>query len=1180
MIPAELHGGGMDNGIDPSNLHLKKELTQIRKAARLLKDPGTSSTWRSPIGSARSLAKHHHHYVKTEGNANAIAMASSFSENLNLQEGTNDNFSSISSNVVGDHKACNNNNNPKNSKQRKVYLYNWRRSGHIDDDDADDNGKASGSSSTQDDSLDAAVGNDSKSDSCLSDIYATAISKFTGASLSFTPPSIRHGSGGAAMKKKAKRKTYSSDSPRDYIDKLRLQELLRRYTTKNVAADDSPSLSLSRLSFADRSEGTEDCLNSEDFTRSTTLSPFLARLKNKGWTPTPTPAKLLSRCRKDERSPVLSSSSYKRFIESWDATTGSVNDDDDNDVDDRFESAGRQGCGIPCYWSKRSTPKSRIGSSCSPSLSDTLRRKGSIILCGSQKLYKRRHYRSSPLSSSKKRHCYKAAAQSLVPLLTNGSSVGTGNSDDEVSTNLGELDLEALSRLDRRRLSSSYRSQDGLELVVLNGDALEEGSLENARSLSHKYRPMFFEELIGQNIVVKSLTSAVSRRRIAPVYLFHGPRGTGKTSAARVFAAALNCRASDETKPCGVCGECADFVSGKSSYLGEVDGSNKKGIDIIKYYLKNISMFHSVAVSHYKVFIVEECHLLPSKTWLALLRLLEKPMPRIVFVLITTDVDNVPRAVVSRCQKHLFNKISNDDIANRLWKISSDEKFEVESSALELIASNANGSVREAETMLDQLSLFGKRITKSLVNELIGVVSDDKLLELLELAMSTNAAETVIKARELMDSGVDPIVLMSQMVSLIVDIIAGTHHEGNEDSFFGGRSLTERGVERLKHALTILSQAEKHLGVSSDRSTWFTATLLQLGSLPSVDQMQPLPSLRATEEENGSMSREAMLQNLRANARIESPSKGNPMSLSDAVRVRLNHQSPRKGEEALRCVDSKMLESIWLRCIDKCHSKTLRQLLHSYGKLVSISEIKGEFIAHIAFIDGTVKSRAEGFLSSITNSFETVLQRSVEVKMILLKDAFCSKKIDTAEDRECHQTKSSELAAKDSTSEIPLRRIESIIHEQRLETAWLQAMEKGTPGSMAHLRPERNQILPQDGVDNASRLETVNSRDMPSQHWEDELNREIKALRVNDGSSVQDEQIVKTIDHYPISPSLLHSSNTASNLNLAKDNMGYESGSGGGGGGCGAMFCWRRNRVRKRGRKVCKNRQRPIQQLL
>ncbi|XP_057499397.1 protein STICHEL-like [Actinidia eriantha] len=160
--------------------------------------------------------------------------------------------------------------------------------------------------------------------------------------------------------------------------------------------------------------------------------------------------------------------------------------------------------------------------------------------------------------------------------------------------------------------------------------------------------------------------------------------------------------------------------------------------------------------------------------WMAFLKFLEQPPPRVVFIFMTTDLDNVLRTVLSWCQTYLFNKIKYSDIVARLRKISADENLDVESDALDLIALSADGSLRDAETMLDQLSLLGKRITTSLVNELVGVISDEKLLELLESAMLSENAETVKRVRELMDSGVDPMVLMSQLATLIMDIIAGT----------------------------------------------------------------------------------------------------------------------------------------------------------------------------------------------------------------------------------------------------------------------------------------------------------------------------------------------------------------------------------------------------------------------
>ncbi|XP_015054909.1 protein STICHEL [Solanum pennellii] len=1231
------HGGGgnsgvIGNGFDPSNLHLKKELTQIKKAAKVLRDPGTSSSWRSPLNSARSVAtaearKHHYFHHHKGSNPTKHQVSGSFDAKGTIFE------------QVDRNGATGN-----NGKEKKVFLYNWRsqkseseRSRKLGDEEDIGNGNDDGSSSTPEESVEDSLsdarhgGNDSKSDTYVSDRYASTILKCKDTNFM---PSIRRN-----MKKKSSRSNYSSAVLKHHSEKLQLQQQIvpsrisrRASEGLGTGRDDSTSL-------VDQSDDTEDYCNSEDIRRISAASPLLAKIKNRNrayWS-----SKLRNSGREDSSytysTPALSTSSFNRYairnpstVGSWDATTASLNDGDD-EVDDQLDLPGRQGCGIPC-WSRRSTPKYRGGGgSCySPSFSDTLRRKGSSILCGSQTMYQRRR-RGSSLGYTKRRHSSRNGAQGLIPLLTNGdgqglSSMGTGHSDDELSTNFGELDLEALSRLDGKRWSTSCRSQDGLELVALKGEDGEEGSPENIRSLSQKYRPMFFEELIGQNIVVQSLVNAISRGRIAPVYLFQGPRGTGKTSTARIFTAALNCLASEETKPCGVCRECADFMSGKCKNLREVDGTNKKGIDKVKYLLKNLAASQQSS-SGFKVFVVDECHLLPSKTWLAFLKFLEEPPPRVVFIFITTDLDNVPRAVLSRCQKYLFNKIRDGDIVLRLKKISSDEDLDVESEALDLIALNADGSLRDAETMLDQLSLLGKRITTSLVNDLIGVVSDEKLLELLELAMSSDTAETVKRARELLDSGVDPIVLMSQLATLIMDIIAGTHPivDAKQTDISGGKSLNETELDRLKHALKLLSEAEKQLRVSSERSTWFTATLLQLGSATSLDRTHSGSSHRLsskTTEEDPS-SREAISLRQRTDIHHAPCKSGSPSSFAKANRRNsanreltlssMNgeplggpHDDTKDSKTASRCPNTNVLDDIWIRCIDKCHSNTLKQLLHTCGTLLSISEVEGGFVAHIAFRDSKVKLRAERFLSSITNSFETILRSNVEVRLVLLPDGETSddsvkpitlinsgglkqmgsqnnmvkREIAVSSNQDPLQVSRSSFndpeskmvetfesasgnagtsSSKEGISEIPVQRIESIIREQRLETAWLQAMEKGTPGSMSRLKPERNQVLPQDGLYHNNQLEPINSRELSSQHWHDDLNEEIRSLKMIDGKAVQKDQTSKKGDSYPISPSLLH--NGIYGSNFSKESMGYESGPGAGG-----CFCWNNSRPQRRGK--------------
>ncbi|KAK8608583.1 hypothetical protein V6N13_024003 [Hibiscus sabdariffa] len=1279
--------------VDPSRLHLKKELTQIRKAARVLRDPGTTSSWKSPINSSRSVAA-------GAGSTSTCIVSRNHlgSESLNRSNGNARlDLSSLPVRYENNsHRGRSVANG--NDKDKRVFLYNWRSqkssSVNVDDevddvddvddgfDDGDDGDQSSSwiQGSVDENSLsDARKCGDSKSDSCLGESRsASLLFRCRDAKLisSVTPKRM------LGVNKNSKKNSSKVDVFSRCEQKKNGVNRNSVCSRKLLKAHPTLASGLGRGDSVDQSDDTEDYSNSEDFRKILGASPLLLKLKHKNWSHSS--PRLLRTDRKEDSSysystPALSISSYKKYfnrnpsaVGSWDATTTSLNDVDD-EVDDPLDLPGRQGCGIPCYWTKR-TPKHRAvcGSCYSPSLSDTLRRKGSSILCGSQSMYhKHRHRHRRSLSLSNKQKIALRSAQGVLPLLSNsadgrvGSSIGTRCSDDELSTNFGELDLEALSRLDGRRWSSSCRSQDGLEIVALNGDTEEEGTPENIKSLSQKYKPMFFDELIGQNIVVQSLMNAVSKGRIAPFYLFQGPRGTGKSSAARIFSAALNCQTTEDAKPCGYCTECTEFISGKHREFWEFDSTNRRGIDRVRYLLKSLSTGLPSSSSRYKVFVIDECHLLPSKIWLALLKFLEDPPPRLVFIFITTDLDNVPRTVQSRCQKYLFNKIKDGDIMARLRKMSTDENLEVESDALDLIALNADGSLRDAETMLDQLSLLGKRITASLVNELVGVVSDEKLLELLELAMSSDTAETVKRARELMDSGVDPMVLMSQLASLIMDIIAGTYNIADSkysDSFFGGRALTEAEVERLKDALKLLSEAEKQLRVSSERSTWFTATLLQLGSLPSPDLTQSGSSRRqsskTTEDDLQSISREAIAYKPKSGTQCV-PWKSTSASLHKSVNGNSNrqgefmssidgcgsnsktshglymdggaipsaHDNNLNGNMILAGRNSKKLDDIWAKCINKCHSKTLRQLLHAHGRLLSLTENEaGVLIAYLAFADGDIKSRAERFLSSITNSIEIVMRRNVEVRIILLanvgvslnhanpaempgslqhvetasgigseRKAIPKNVLDGLSSLDLHQeslkvskgsfsdlegklrgvqdysnfssqsiVRTPELLAegkddldssKDSRQEIPMQRIESIIREQRLETAWLQAAEKGTPGSLSRLKPEKNQILPQE-VYRQSNLGSINSSAFSSQQWDEEQNRELKILKTNDGQEVQKDQIGGRADHYPLSPSLLHNSNSG------KEHLGYESGSGTR--GCSGLFCWNNSKPPRR----------------
>ncbi|EOA39517.1 hypothetical protein CARUB_v10008136mg [Capsella rubella] len=1101
---------------DPSKLHLKKELTQVRKVAKGLRDPGTTSSWKSPLTSSRSLAVPE---PPLETNTVEAQLDSQFP----------------SSRGVGNGKE----------KEKKVFLYNWKaqrtssdKSGFSKYSGGEDGTswiQASVNGDDDDDVSDARNGGDSY----LGDTRSASM-VFRCRDSNLVSPGFAKIRKNGVSKKKTKKLDLMSryhHQSKESIFGVRNSAKARKFPSNLHAAS---GLSVVRDESVEMSDETEDFSNSENPRKITKVSsPLLSKLKHNNWSHSSSKFMKATSKREDSShtcnsTPALSTSSYNMYAVRNPSTVGSWEDGDDDLDDDNFDFTGRQGCGIPFYWTKRNL-KHRGGcrSCCSPSFSDTLRKTGSSILCGSQPVYRRHRHTSGRYNKQK---LALRSAKGVLPLLKygggsrGGSSIGIGYSDDGLSTDFGELDLEAQSRLDGRRSSTSCRSLDG------GGDG---STPESIQSLSQKYKPMFFDELIGQGLVVQSLMNAVKKGRIAHVYLFQGPRGTGKTSTARILSAALNCDlATQDMKPCGYCKECSDYMLGKSSDLLELDAGKKNGAEKVSYLLKKLLALAPQSSPRFKVFVVDECHLLPSKTWLSLLKFLENPLQKVVFICITTDLDNVPRTIQSRCQNYLFNKVRDGDIVVRLRKIASDENLDVELQALDLIALNADGSLRDAETMLDQLSLMGKRITVDLVNELVGVVSDDNLLELLELALSSDTAETVKKARELLDSGADPIPMMSQLASLIMDIIAGAYKALDEkysEAFLDGRNLTEADMERLKHALKLLSEAENQLRVSTDRSTWFIATLLQLGSMPSPGTTHTGSSRRlssrATEDHPPSISREVIAYKPRSGLQCKNSASPTSMRKSGNLvyEVKLSssssevlesdtasHDDTTASTMTLTCRNAEKLNDIWIKCVDRCHSKTLKQLLFAHGKLLSISEVEGILVAYIAFGEREIKARAERFLSSVTNSIETVLRRNVEVRIILLSE---TELLNTKQTRQIAVTTSSDT---ESGHEIPMKRIEAIIQEQRSETEWLQK----TPGSQGRLKPERNQVLPQEDTNG------------------------VKVLKICEMGEFQENHAGKRMEHCPVSPSLLHNSNFTNN----KDNLGYESETGRG--VCSLLFCW------------------------
>ncbi|CAK9196661.1 unnamed protein product [Sphagnum troendelagicum] len=492
------------------------------------------------------------------------------------------------------------------------------------------------------------------------------------------------------------------------------------------------------------------------------------------------------------------------------------------------------------------------------------------------------------------------------------------------------------------------------------------GEQETHRTLSQKYRPQSFKEVVGQSMVIKSLSTSIMKGKVAPVYLFMGPRGTGKTTTARIFAAALNCCSSHmEQWPCRNCQECKTISLNSSQDVKEIDASNNADIESMRAMLGTFSPSHS----RYKVIIVDGCDFLTTEVWNAFLKVLEEPPKNLVFILITTEVKHLPLTVISRCQKFPFSKVKEEDMVKRLKILAAKEHLEVETEALKLMASTADGSLRDAETTMDQLSLLDKRISLTAVQELVGLIPDGKLLELLDLALSAEAGNTVRFMRELLKSGVEPLSLVSQLASLITNILAGSfdvHPETHLRGFFRKNFSQKEEQQRLREALKVLAEAEKQLRVASDQPTWLTAALLQFAPdrsfLPSSVNTSIAPSPAAS-----NMSQRTTTF-LRQHARFEEESQTRHWSSC-----------------VLRMMDRQHLEKTWTRVLQICQSKVLRHLLQSDGKLIAVG-IQDEdmyAIAQLEFHHPEPLKMAERSESSILHAFQMVLSCPVELRISL-----------------------------------------------------------------------------------------------------------------------------------------------------------------------------------------------------